>query len=550
MPEHQGPRRYAVIKIIVNGKEITSVLHPYLISCQVIDTLGGSHDQCNIELDDRNAELQLPPDNVPIQVALGWAGSGPEMPNRGRSSAIGGGISEATEAFTKKFSTGTDPLFSPLPYDGPGMELVFDGKVSSIESGFGRRSGGRRVWIEATSGNVMGDAKEGKKQTWGEGTPDDSKPSLGASGSWSTPGASGSWDGGAGDSGHASGSGGDGDGNLVPLSQVFQDAFKGTGIVVKMPTEMANIKRPAWAMSQSPMDFAATLGKELGGSFKLANGVMTFVKKGSGKNADDKDMPIIEAKWGVNLIGWRIKPYAGRPQWGGSVARVFNVFGGVWEEAKGDIGGSTPFGAAKALLFRALPFASKLEGEQANDGSARDSQSRRGQGWVLLNGDPRAKAGGHCYILDARPGVDGKYHMKEVEHNYTRGVGFTTRANVEFPQPFRDGFTWDRGKPQDKPEEKPEGESWSPQGATGSWAGGATGSWGEDKQPKVFTDEEFNRMRQSYRDRGLPVPPSLTQSGNPRGLGYAPNPPVAAPQSWTPEELERMRAAAQPPPPP
>jgi len=512
---HQGPNRHAAIRIIVNGQEITSTLFPYLISCQVIDTLGGGHDTCNIELDDRNAELALPPDNVPLQVALGWAGEGPFIPNRGRSSELGGAISEMTEPFVRRFAQGE------LPWGGPGMELVFSGTVSSVESGFGRRSGGRRVWIEATSGNVMGAAKEGKKQTWGEGQADDSQ-SGGAGGA-----------GGAG--GGAAGGGGGGGGGQVPLSQVLQDAFKGTGITVKIPTEMANIMRPAWAMNQSPADFAQALGKELGGSFKISNGVAAFVKKGSGMNADGEAMEIIEAEWGVNLIGWRIKPYAGRAQWGGAISRNFNIFGGVWEQAKGMIGGSTPFGSATANMFNPMPMATQAIGDQMNTGNDRDSTSRRGTGWILMNGDPRAKAGGFIFLLRARPGVDGKYHMKEVEHNYTRGVGFTTRCNVEYPQPFRSGYTWIRDPGNTSNMQPPAAEQSTDPMAPGYVPRPPVSG------PTVFSEEELNRMRQFYLDKGEPIPDSLTQSTDPMALGYVPRPPAPKAQTWTPEELERMR---------
>ena len=86
MPEHQGPRRRAMCKVEVHGmQDVTSVMHPYLISIQVIDTLENGHDECHIELDDRNAELELPPDNVKLAVSLGWAGEGPRLPDRGRT---------------------------------------------------------------------------------------------------------------------------------------------------------------------------------------------------------------------------------------------------------------------------------------------------------------------------------------------------------------------------------------------------------------------------------------------------------------------------------
>jgi hypothetical protein len=39
-------------------------------------------------------------------------------------------------------------------------------------------------------------------------------------------------------------------------------------------------------------------------------------------------------------------------------------------------------------------------------------------------------AGGKIMIIGARPGVDGDYHMDEVEHSFNSQTGFTTRADV------------------------------------------------------------------------------------------------------------------------
>ncbi len=412
--EHQGPRRRAAVQIIVNGlsgrggEDVTSKLHPYLISVQVIDSIEGDADQCNIELDDRNAELQLPPDHVTLQVAMGWAGSGPTIPNRGRSSAAGGFFSEMTEPYVRTFATGE------MPWGGPGMSVVFSGNVSEVESGFGRRGGGRRVWIQGTSSYTGGKAKEVKHVNTGAGKPDDS----------------------------ATG------GEQIPLMTHMQELFKGTGLTVKLSPAMMKIKRPAWGAHQSPMDFAKEFAQANGGIFKIANGVATLVGKGEGVNADGVIMPTVEAVWGVNLIGWRIKPYTGRPQYGGAQARFFDFNDAAWQKAVIEIGGQTPFGGADAILRQAASVAGKAEADQSNKGGFAESEGRRGTGWVLINGEPEVKTNGFVTIKNARPGVDGTYMITEVEHNYTRGVGYTTRMNVQNPQPTAGGYGWknERGK--------------------------------------------------------------------------------------------------------
>ena len=489
-------------------QDVTSVLHPYLISVQVIDSLEGGQDECHIELDDRNAELQLPPDNVMLQVSLGWAGEGPRLPDRGRQSVIGG-----QGSITDMPGVLATTSEKEMPFGGPGMELLFNGWVSEVESGFGRRSGGRRVWITGTSGNVLGLAKETGERSWGEGKAEDTGSKGGAEG-----GGAGAGGGGAGGGGVA-GIGGAGE---IPLMQVLQEAFQGTGISVKLSPEMLKIKRDYWHMNGSPMDFAKDLAGKLGGHFKIAGNVAMIIGKGEGVNADGEPMEEIEAHWGVNLIGWRIKPYTGRPQYGEAQARHFDLFDAEWLKDKMDIGGGTPFGGTGAIANYLQPVVDKVTAGQVNEGTNKDSQSRRGTGWILLNGEPRAKAGGHINIDFARPGVDGRYQMTEVEHNYTRGVGYTTRCNVQFPEPKDGGYGWSRDEEEKPPKEIPLGPPLL------------------FPETRFLPEEDKAKLRKWYEDRNEPIPDVLLQGGatlmpesNPNEL------------TMTPEEIERARVTAE-----
>ena len=514
---HQGPRRHAAVEIIVNGDKITSKLFPYLISVQVIDTLN-EHDQCNIELDDRDAQLQIPPDGAKLQVAMGWAGEGPRLPDIGRTSNSG------------RFGQGpiqmTEQEKTELPWGGPGLELVFSGWVSSVESGFGRRGGGRRLWIEATSGNVTGAAKEVQKYGAGVGVEDDSL--YGGQGGLVSPtGGATSTSGGA-----AGAPAGGFPAGEIPLFQVLTEMFAKAGIRVKLSPAMMKIARKNWNTNQSPMDFAQSMARELGGSFKLADGVATMVGKGEGLNADGEKMPEVDAQWGVNLIGWRIKPYSGRPQYAQSQANVFNLFTGEWEAVKSTIAGLTPFGGSKAIAVAIGAVADKTVAAQVNTGQGEDSTSKRGTGWVLINGEPLCKAGGHVSIIDARPGVDGRYLVVESEHNYTRGVGYTTRMNVQYPQPKVGGYAWNRDPGQFDPNATPPPQIAPPEPTPpkGNWSGEYVPllpnrskplPWwfgGESEEarrlrqtPPGFSEVEKERMRNWYRERKLDLPPELTQ---------------------------------------
>jgi phage protein D len=395
MAEHQGPRRRAACQIVVGGQNVTAKLNPYLISVQVIDTFEGGMDKCNLELDDRNAELQIPPDGVGIAVLLGWAGEGPRL-------------------FGQRAHLTEEELATELKFGGPGMRLVFMGFVTSVESGFTRRGGGRRLWIEAEAVNTKGPGKQIQSQSYGEGKEDDSQPEQ-------TPTSGGGADGGAG---------------KIPLIKVMMDMAGKAGMTAKLSPQMMKITRDFWHVNESPHHFGQRMAKELGGMFKVSNNTMILVGAHEKVNVDGVDMPVVDAVWGVNLIGWRIKPFSGRTQYSESASKYFDLNNATHEILKTAVSAAgRPFGKANAVAHLINSVPGYDVADQSNAGTASDSETSRGTGWALINGEPQCKAGALLHIIDARPGVDGIYLMTEVEHNYTRGVGYQTRCNVRDPVP-------------------------------------------------------------------------------------------------------------------
>jgi uncharacterized protein len=425
MAEHQGPRRHAMVQIIIDGVEdVTSKIFPYLISVQVVDTIEAAHSTCALELDDRNAELAIPQDGANIQVAMGWAGEGPRLFNSGRQSP---GFASSEIARTPEEDI-------EAPFGGPGLELLFTGTVQNVESGFGRKGGGRRLWIEATSGNTKGAIKERQSGSWGEGKEDDSSSDRGDTAGEGGPTASG------GSGGSSTGSG------KIPIQQVMDDLAKKAGLTVKLSPDMAKIARDYWHVDDSIQNFGQRMARELGGIFAINGNIATLTKKGSGKNVENKSMPDVDAIWGINLIGWRIKPYAGRAQYGEAAGKVYNIHNALHETVKKAIdSGGTPYGGSEAVAHQVAQVADKSTAEQANQGQEDNSKSEQSKGWILLNGEPRARAGGNIFIDGARPGVDGGYLITTAEHNYTRTVGYTTRCEVMYPKPKTSGYDhWKR----------------------------------------------------------------------------------------------------------
>lgn len=510
MVEHQGPRRHAAVQIIVHGmQDVTSRLHPYLISVQVIDKHGEA-DECHIELDDRNAELIIPPNGVVLQVAMGWDGDGPNLFDSGK---------------TREAIRTPEEIKQEARFGGPGLRLVFDGWVEEVESGFGRRGGGRRMWITARGHDGKGLAKETQQGFVGEGKPVDGQ-----------------------------------EGQKIPMKDMMTKVFGAAGMSVAMSPAMEKISRDYWSWNDSPANLGQRMAEETGGIFKMAGNTATIVDRNTGKNALGDDMPMIEAIWGINLIGWRIKPFTTRPDYGGSQAKFFDLAKGAYQMVKGSIDApGAPYGG-KAIANAANTVMDKDHGEQSNSGTGALVDAKRGIGWVLLNGEPNAKTGGTISIDGARPGVDGMYSIDEVEHNYTRGVGFTTRCNVTNPRPSGGYDTW---KKEDSTELQP-----GDPGFIGPmpWPDvpAQEQTYALDELQKLQEAQGMREQSQQARADGLvpitrdelpadgkvpdgyvlvgPLPDPPKQSTDPLAPGYVPAPPISGEQTFTADDLALARA--------
>ncbi|MDB5177587.1 MAG: phage late control family protein [Candidatus Saccharibacteria bacterium] len=381
-------RRRAYCQIIINGVDVTHELDPHLISLTVIDGGSPGTDRAIIELDDRNGTLPIPANNSRVVVRLGWSSTGP-----------------STTAFPAGAKEGIPNLPIPedgLPYEG-GLQRVFTGGIKDVESGFARRGGGRRLWIEASSANFLEGGKTPKMKTWGEGEKDDHLNEKAQ-------------------------------GTMIPISQVMSEAAKAAGYDFQASPAMASISRSFWQQNESFHNLGAKLAQEVGGVFKIKGGTAYLVGMNDGLNVEGKAMPNVTAEWGKNMISWRIKPWTTRADYASASRSAFNIAGGAWDTIKKDIEGGFPFGQGSATLHLPMPAPNKIVAEQTNGGSEQDAMNKRGTGWVVINGETQAQSLGIITIIGARPGVDGQYTMTEVQHNYTRAGGFTTRCTLANPR--------------------------------------------------------------------------------------------------------------------
>jgi uncharacterized protein len=122
----QSQRMRALVKISVGGVDVTDNLNPYLISVRVITAKDATYN-CEIELDDRDAQLPIPPLGAPVVVELGWT----------------------TET----------------------MVVSFDGWTVDVEHAFQRNQGGRRMFIYASGTPLFTAVKAPIAMHLGDGAP-------------------------------------------------------------------------------------------------------------------------------------------------------------------------------------------------------------------------------------------------------------------------------------------------------------------------------------------------------------------------------------------
>jgi len=288
-----------------------------------------------------------------------------------------------------RLPAGPDEISVELGWPGEGSFTVFKGKTADLWSA-GQKHGGRTLIVSATGADLQNDTKSQMRWSVGDGSED------------------------------------------VKLGDAMKKASELAGVDIKVSPELASLTRKYFlGNNESLMAFGQRIAGEVGGSFKISGRTASLTKAGSFANAEGEPLAEVAAVAGKNLLAWRICPQDARPQWGGTGHTIFNPVLAQWEKVSSAIkGGGLPGWAASAMFTGVGALADKDVAEQQASADRTISMGMRGTGWVALDGEPRALAGGKIMIIGARPGVDGDYHMDEVEHQFNSQTGFTTRADV------------------------------------------------------------------------------------------------------------------------
>jgi hypothetical protein len=397
----QAYRRNAYVKVYVDGgsgySDVTDKMEPYLISVEVVSKLLGT-STCAIELDDRDGRLAIPAPDAGIVIVFGWQGEGPKIPGTPMIPTPPPTKPKGQKNKVLKKNIGTR---EELPWEQSNQVPVFQGQVSNCESGFSRRGGGRRLWIEGIAANLFGAAKTPTSKHIGEGEP-------------------------------PTGGGGQSGLTMIPFATAAQKFFEQTGYSMQVSPTLGKLERAYWSMTnETPHNWAQRMATEFGGVFQVSGTNAAIIDDSAGVNAQGQAVDSHDAVWASNLISWRIKPYSAKPNYVGAAVKFFDKQEGVHNMINTALGGALGGVTAIAGIPQSAPNAQV--GEQLNAGTNKTTQKNRGTGWVIINGEPTVVAGQFLNIRGARPGVDGKYQIDEAAHLYSRGGGYTTRCNVINP---------------------------------------------------------------------------------------------------------------------
>jgi hypothetical protein len=352
----QANRLRADVNINVAGMDVTSKVNPHLIMVRVLTGAHIEDYQCEIELDDRDGTLPIPSIDSPLNISIGWRG--------GASS------------------------------------LVWEGVVHDIEHGFGRKQGGRRMWIHGFGAEQLRGGKEPQNNHWGEGATDGQEKGI-----------------------------------MIPVSSALVAAAGEAGhtISVHPDFDAQPLQRDYWQQAgESYYHFAKRLAEEMGAVFRVKGGTTgQFTKKG--QNIDGTITPDVSAVWAHNLIGWRVRPLAARQMWGGTSQHYFNVGGGTWNQVQQATTQAAPSNMASSQFMRAQPSPNEQQAGGENQSDDDGIGQQQGPGRIVINGEPSAQ--GNCYVQlsGARPGVDGTYWASTIEHIYSR-QGYVTWCDVNAVQ--------------------------------------------------------------------------------------------------------------------
>jgi hypothetical protein len=106
---------------------------------------------------------------------------------------------------------------------------------------------------------------------------------------------------------------------------VAREWGKTADLDVRGSEKLAAIQCDYWAMqNESFMAWGARMAQELGATFKIMGKKAVFVPCNASASTGGKDLPVVMADYGRNIIIWQIHPLQNRPRYVRSVVRWYD----------------------------------------------------------------------------------------------------------------------------------------------------------------------------------------------------------------------------------
>ncbi|MCI5078698.1 contractile injection system protein, VgrG/Pvc8 family [Oricola sp.] len=270
------------------------------------------------------------------------------------------------------------PLTVALGWAGGGVRVVFDGTVDEVKSS-GSRGAGRILTIAAKGVDTTAPPKQGQQRHFDDKT----------------------------------------------IKDILTEAGQAAGITsVDVDPDLASITRTYFEMrDESYIAMGERLAREIGGNFRIQGMKATMSKR------DANYVAAVTATWGVNLHSWDIAPQLGRTRFSAIRTRWYDLDKAQWRATEN----ATGLDVDAAYADR-MPRANEAEAGQHNASDKATTNRDKGGGAVTIEGNIGAIPDGLCFIVGARPGVDGAYRIDSVTHTYGRGGGFVSQLSLKQPQ--------------------------------------------------------------------------------------------------------------------
>ncbi len=178
---------------------------------------------------------------------------------------------------------------------------------------------------------------------------------------------------------------------------------------------------------ESDIAFATRIGKKIGAAVTVKDKRLVVVRRGAGKSATGKRLPVIYVINGTNVLSYSVS-IKDKPKHKTVKATWFDR-----AEAKTKDVVEQSFGEGPEFLIRE-PFADEQEAREAAKAKAADLKRGVGTATFTINGNPFAMAEADVEAYYIRSLVDGTWRAKTVTHNWGADETYKVTVACEAPE--------------------------------------------------------------------------------------------------------------------